>query len=380
MAVKIINREDRGAGLDESGVTTFTHVIQFEGNSLMEIMTSRLLPQRGSRHPQNTAYYLSAVQLEPNGNKNRGVQVLATLTYTNSTEFIRNFTGDPWDLGAQNFTSQYVSISKPFVECWRYVKNKNNKTELKLVQNVNSAGCRILAETTETFREIGFTYCAKARSSGDFGSNGKMIINKSSETVAGIPIKAMTGLLLPTSANFITEYDETGNRIKRQYWDISATIQIKESGWSKDELDIGTMCFFKNKAGEVVKELKNIYSFTPWISVNPEDKIATLSKLGSIDHVIEAKNAYAKLAMKAKGYGDNYDITKETDPGKINLYKQAWDELPYEEVTEPMPLREDGTLFEEAIKDPVQNPYRVLKNYDATIGSWNAFDLPRERA
>ena len=116
MAVKIINREDRGAGLDESGVTTFTHVIQFEGNSLMEIMTSRLLPQRGSRHPQNTAYYLSAVQLEPNGNKNRGVQVLATLTYTNSTEFIRNFTGDPWDLGAQNFTSQYVSISKPFVE------------------------------------------------------------------------------------------------------------------------------------------------------------------------------------------------------------------------------------------------------------------------
>lgn len=395
MAVKIAYREDRQMQTDSNGVTTFTHVMQLEGDSLMEIGTSRLLPQRGSRHPQNTAFYLDSIEITPNGNKNRGVQALATLTYSNGTELVQEFTGDPWELGAQNFTSRYIEIPKPFIKGYQYGETKSReitdpitlppvgdlgKQTKDMVANVNSANCRIAAETTGYAREIGFTYCVRARSSGDFDGNNQRIINKSSETVAGIRIKPLTGLLLPQSSTFITEYDETGNRIKRQYWEISATIQISEEGWSKNELDIGTMCYFKGKDGKVIKDLKNIYSFTPWISVNPEDKIATLSKFGSIDHVIEAKDAYAKLVMKTKGYGDDYDVSKETDLNKINLYRQAWDELPYEEVTEPMPLREDGTLFEEAIKDPIENPYREIRLYDTVIGSWNAFDLPKKRA
>lgn len=367
MAVKIIDRQDRGAGVDESGATTFTHVIQFEGNSLMEIMTSRMLPQRGSRHPQNTAYYLSAIQLEPNGNKNRGVQALATLTYTNNSDVVRDFTGDPWDLGAQNFASNYTSISKPFITGY------NSKGDV--VMNLNTAGCRILAETSETIREISFTYCLKAKSSGEFDGNSEAIINKSTETVGGIQIPARTGLLLPLSANFITEYDGAGNEIKRQYWEISATIQIKKSGWSKDELNVGTMCFFKNQSGQVVRKLKSIFSYTPWESKKSEDNIKLEPLFGSIDDVIRAKNKYAKIVS---GY-DPEGTAKPTSE-QMESYQKAWDELPYERVTEPMPLRADGTLYEEAIKDPVTNRYLVVKIYDSKIASWNSYNLPRKRA
>lgn len=377
MAVEIMFREDRGASVDSSGATTFTHVIQFQGDSLMEIMTSRLLPSRGSRHPQNSAFYLDSIDIEPNGNLKRRCQALATLTYSNGSELLRDFTGDPWDLGAQNFTSNYVSVSKPLLKGWQYIEGKGlQRDELREVQNLNTAGCRILAETSENIREISFTYCVKAKLSGDFDGNDTAIINKKTEKVAGIQIPARTGLLLPLSANFITEYEGSGNRVRRKYWEVSATIQIKKNGWSKDELNIGTLSFPKdNTTGKAIRIPQAIFRYTPWVSKKDEDNIRVRPVFGSIDDVIRAKNVYAKAVS---GYDPEGTVPPAGEQEKN--YQSAWDKLPYEEVTEPMPLREDGTLFTEALEDPVNNPYLVLKIYDAPIGSWNAFNLPEKRA
>lgn len=362
MAVKIACREDRQMQTDSNGVTTFTHVMQLEGDSLMEIGTSRLLPQRGSRHPQNTAFYLDSIEITPNGNKNRGVQALATLTYSNGAELVQDFTGDPWDLGAQNFTSNYLPISRPFITGY------NSKGEI--VMNLNTAGCQITAETTGYIREISFTYCVRARSSGDFEGTEEPIVNKSSERVAGILIPARTGLLLPMGAHFITEREGGGDKIKRQYWEVSATIQINKKGWTKDELNVGTMCYFKDKTtGQVVRKPQAIFSYTPINEKNERQE----PKFGSIDDVIEAQETYAKLQMP------NFSPKTATmdDWGKFNSLK---DQVSYQEVTEPMPLRADGTLYEEAIKDPVTNRYLVVKIYDSKIASWNSYDLPKKRA
>lgn len=296
MAVEIMFREDRGAAVDSSGATTFTHVIKFQGNSLMEIMTSRLLPARGSRHPQNSAFYLDSIDIEPIGNLKRGCQALATLTYSNGSELLRDFSGDPWDLGAQNFTSNHVSVSKPLLKGWQYIKGEGlERDQVKEVLNLNTAGSRILAQTTENIREISFTYCVKAKPLRDFDGNDEPIINKKTEKVAGIQIPARTGLLLPLSASFITEYEGAGDKVRRQYWEVSATIQIKKSGWSKDELNIGTMCFYKDKTtGEVVRIPQAIFRYTPWVSSKDEGNIKVRPVFGSIDDVIRAKNTYAK--------------------------------------------------------------------------------------
>ena len=69
----------------------------------------------------------------------------------------------------------------------------------------------------------------------------------------------------------------------------------------------------------------------------------------------------------------------------INKYHEAdgveeTDNIPYEEITEPMPLRKDGTLYEEALEDPALYPYNTIEIFDCEIGSWNAYNLPKKRA
>lgn len=59
-------------------------------------------------------------------------------------------------------------------------------------------------------------YCVKASNSRDFDGATQAIVNKSSVKVAGITIEPLTGLLLPQNAAFITEYEESGDEIKRQ--------------------------------------------------------------------------------------------------------------------------------------------------------------------
>ena len=339
MSVEIIAREDRGASVDSSGAVSFSHVIQFEGDSLMEIVSSSLLPQRGSRHPQNTAFFLDSLEVQPNGNKGRRVQALATLNYSNSTELTRYYGGDPWDLGAQNVTETTQEAQIAFISGWDEHGNE--------IANVNSAGCRILSETTEPIIVLSFTYNLEAFDRREPKIAREAIINSNTVRVAGRKIPAKTGKLLPMEASYIAEYGAE-NELTREYWDVKATIQIKSSGWAREELDVGTMAFFRDGAGNLLRIPKNIYRYTPWMSKESSDKLRTVPKFGSIDDVIAAQEKYAELF--------------DTDEEKQDAKK----ELPFEEITEPMPLNEDGTLFMGAI--------------DTVIGSWSAFDMPEERA
>lgn len=353
MSVEIIAREDRGASVDSSGAVSFSHVIQFEGDSLMEIVSSTLLPQRGSRHPQNTAFFLDSLEVQPNGNKGRRVQALATLNYSNSTELTRYYGGDPWDLGAQNVTETTQEAQIAFISGWDEHGNE--------IANVNSAGCRILSETTEPIIVLSFSYNLEAFDRREPKIAREAIINSSTVRVAGRKIPAKTGKLLPMEANYVPEYGAE-NELIREYWDVKATIQIKASGWAREELDVGTMAFFRSGSGELLRIPKNIYRYTPWTSKESSDKLRTVPKFGSIDDVIAAQENYAELF--------------ETDEEKQN----AKNELPFEEITEPMPLNADGTLFMEAIAGPMVNPYNKKIIFDTVIGSWSAFDMPEERA
>ncbi len=374
MAVQIIDLRDQGMQVDSNGTTTFTREIQLEGDTLMEIGTSPLLPQKGARHPENVVFYLDSVQLTPNGNRNRKAQVLATLTYNNSIEnaniSITSET-DPWELGAQNLVSSTQTVAKPLLSGL----NKAGET----IQNLNSAGCRIVAETTETVRVIGFTYCVRYKDK-DAPLNDNAIINMTAERVAGIDIPAYQGKLLPMTASYIVEYRENSDRVRRRYWNISAEIHIKKSGWSLKELNVGTMAFFKDKDGAVVRKPRNIYRYTPWASWDPSVNLGKSPEFGSLEDVIAAKNYYAVAVMVHKTQNPAWTMAGETDVNNLSFYNQAWNDLPFEEVTEPMPLRADGTLYMEAIIDPVNNPYLEIDIYDADIGSWDGYNIPRERS
>lgn len=347
--VKIIYEKDKEIQQSENK-TTITREIQFEADDIIEIATSNLLPQSRSRHPKLSAYYLESSRTVQVGNLNRRVQARATLSYVNSSSSVNYVSGvDPWDLGAQNVNFDFIESPTQLT-----IGTKKDGT---YIQNLNSARCRILAETTESIAVLSFSFSVKAKASGEPQVNFNPIINKDTVKVAGIEIPEYMGKLLPLKTTYVVEYKEDGVSIKRRFWDYSAQIQIRALGWAKTELDVGTLCYFKNSDGVIVPKPRAIYCYTPWESSKLEDKLKVAPRYGSLDDVINAINKYHEA-----------DGVEETD------------NIPYEEITEPMPLRKDGTLYEEALEDPALYPYNTIEIFDCEIGSWNAYNLPKKRA
>lgn len=344
----LLKQEDVGFSYNESE-KRFTRKMMVEGTSMMEIFTSNILPMKGSRHPNNSGLRLVNCDCQPSGNMNGKIQAIATLEYSSVSE---DSDKDPWDLGAQNVTVSYNTESAPFISGY-------NEEGVK-IQNLNSAGCRILAETTRYIKTLSFMFCVKGKSSGEAPTNDEPVINKSTTKVAGYSIKKGTGLLMPMGASFIVEYEADGQKIKRQYWEIQATIQCNPNGWAKKELDVGTMALFPEELAEGEKLVaKPIYQFTPWESKESSVNMRVKPKFGSIDAVIAAKIAYAKLFSSSE-------------------YQRRFDELPYQEITEPLPLL-NGQIYQDAIQDPVTYPYKTIDIYETLPASWREWDLPKKR-
>lgn len=344
---QIIKSEDTGFSYSTEEVS-FSRKMLIEGSSLMEIYQSKLLPQKGARHPNNSALRLTGYECVPVGNKNNRQQVMANLTY--SSVYNENTTDDPWKLGAQNVNVTFNTESVPFVYGYNSAGQKR--------QLLNSAKCKITAETSRFIKSVSFMYCVKAKSKGDAPINDYPVVNKSSVKVAGFQIPALQGMLMPMSANYIVEYDETSGKETRAYWEINATIQFNKNGWAKRLLDVGTMALFPSEDDSGFP--KPIYQFTPWKSTDAAENAKTRPVFGSINAVIQAKNAYANLFS-----GDER--------------QKKWDELPYQEITEPMPLNQ-GQLYHNALYNPAEYPYKEIVLFEHNPESWAKWNLPSKRS
>ena len=350
-----ISAEDKRISIDKSGKMTIRREIIYDADSIDELAMSTALPRENTRNPILTDLYLESLDVDPIGNENRRVQARATLNYVSSVQNsgVMHFGGEPWELGAQNVQISFIERQVPLI-------SGTGIDGTTIIQAVNSAGCQILAETTETVMVLSFMFSVKAKTTNDWNSNMFPVINKTTETVAGITIPEYMGKLLPMSANYVVEYDTNGTTVKRRYWNYNAQIQISASGWAKRLLDVGTMARFKEKSDDsetetVRKYPENIYKYTPWNSADMTQNMKIAPKFGNIESVIKAMNDY-------------WTVTG----GK--------EKIPYEEVTEPIPLRDDGTIYTEALENPKLYPYREIELYDCEIGSWNAYNLPREVA
>lgn len=338
--VKLIGAQDRKASVDSDGVVTLTRYMQFEADDISDIPLSNLLPVPGSSHPTNVEYRLKSVDdISINGNKDRRVQALAQLTYVKGRSRIvvpgsGSGARDPWDLGAQNVSLGHVDVQRPML----FGLDRDGDR----VKCVNTAGCVIDAEWTDTITELAFTFYSRRQPK--VARNA--IINSSQETVAGFTIGKWMGKLYPMSETLIIDYDSDGSETRR-YWQVDVRIQVNYNTWELELLNVGTMARFDDKLG-------NIYRYTPWTSSDASSNMNIEPKYGSIDDVMKAQKEYM-------------DKTGETST-----------RIPYEEITEPMPLDEDGGLDENAIKNPSRDNWSTIRMFDCAIGSWNAFNLPKK--
>ena len=349
-----ISAEDKRISIDKSGKMTIRREIIYDADSIDELAMSTALPRENTRHPKLTALYLESLDVDPIGNENRRVQARATLNYVSSVQNsgVMHFGGDPWELGAQNVTLSFIESPKQLI----YGYNDYGDSILACL---NSAGCRILAEATESIAVLSFTYSAKTKIDQGPVSTYGTLLNKNFERVAGFNIQPFKGKLMPITANYIVEYNEDGTKIKRRYWNYNVQIQMKTTKWVTQLLNVGTMAKFKAKGSDGTEYLKmypeNIYKYTPWTSANMTENMKIAPKFGSIDDVIQAMQTYWAAT------GSN-------------------DKIPYEEITEPMPLRLDGSLYDEALAYPATNPYNTINFYQELPYSWSQYNMPEERA
>ena len=336
MALEISSVEDTGMSMDSSGWTRTRQKI-VSAPTWEELYSGGAFPVIGSRHPNNTLFRLESATMTQIGNTDGKIQVLWTGTYktpSGSSTGGGSSSGsdvDPWDLDATNVSVGYSTEQVPFLKGWN-----ESGAEVDLL---NSAGCRIDAETTAFVTELTFTYCVKSSGTGEPPVNNSPSINQSVQKVAGYSIPAKCGMLMPMSATFMIEYeDDNPTKIKRTYWEINVSIRINERGWKKEFLDVGTMALFDAGVPEP------IYQYTP----NPnEPKV----NFGSIGQVQKAKAEFEK----------NY-------PGQ----KMGWNE-----VTDPLPLN-NGKIFTEALQSR-QNQYNKIVIYDVPLDSWASYNLPSKR-
>lgn len=365
MAITIDYTLDSELSIDGDGVT-LTRQRRFTAESILTLYESNRIPQSGSRHPDNSYFRLESGSCSIVGNVGGMRQILWTGQYRASGGSAAvNSTGgtrDPWDLGATDFRDAPFSTSAPLAKVY-------NPTTGGKFFLTNSAKCRYQLEHDLYGRELTFTFATRNAPM----INSDPVVNSTTETVAGVRIRAYYGLLMPLTCRRVVEYDDQGN-VKRSYWEVGATIRIHPLGWRKTQLDVGTLAF-DAKLDAADRKAEPIYRFSPWISGDAAANTKTPPSFGSLAQVVAAKEVYATAVTRAK-YGQNWTLAGTTNSESIAYYYQAFQNLPYTEVTEPLPLK-DGFVYTDAMKDPETYPYNESRRYlEYMPASWAQYNLP----
>jgi hypothetical protein len=355
---KIIDIKDTTLSIGQDSITR-TREKMIEGKNIEELLQLNLIPQYGSRHPENSRFRLTDGNLTQIGNSNGMGQFLFTGTYTTSK--IKGVDDksdvDPWELGAQNFSVDYFTVSTPV----KVIRDETGKT----IPFVNSAKCPMQSQRDLYGREISFLFCKKYRPSSNPNLPAQPIVNASTDNVAGETLSKYSSLLFPPSMRIVTDYADDGN-LRRSYWEISCKIRIHPllNGWFEDFFDVGTLALDDSKTPKPAP----IYRYYPWENAEDKDNLEFAPAFGTIQRVIAAKAKYARAIAK----GDPFAL------GDNAVYWQAYQELPFEEITEPLPLK-NGKVYVEAMADPQKYPYQKISGTVFNLGNFSQYDLPSKR-
>ena len=336
------------------GIYTVMRKRLVEAESVIEIYSSGVLPKYGDRHPSLSRFRLSDFSCTEIGNLNNKIQVLWEGTYTSRAADFND--KDPWELDAHDFNAQSFSVTESMDGYYALIDG-----QLEFIRGAvkNTAGNAFEITHDAGGSEYNFVFCQKAKGQKEPNRNTAPLLNNATVKVAGITFEPYTGLLKPIQCRLVNDTDRAGN--ERSYYECSVTIQHLPKGWMKYAENVGTLARFK-KNGKLTEPMP-IYRYYKWTSKDKLTNLQTAPSYGCITDVYEARNKYANVMYPGK----------ETSAE----YWNAWQELPYEEVREPMYLAEDGTLDLEALKDGSKGlrvPY-----FDVSPASWKQFDLPSKK-
>lgn len=324
-----------GSGsMNASGVKTLIKEIIYnagDSDTDADLLLSPFYPQRNEVLVNYPAFKLKSVSTpEWADAPSRSCRIEATYETTSSSTSINSNRGaKPWELGVQGVRQSDFSVTVPAT----YVYDMNGKQ----VPFTNFVGLPFKGTMELTGIKLEFSKSFQGSKTSGFNTSAKY--NSNNETVLGIDIPKYCGKLLPTSREEHTVYKDDGSQ-DYTYTTLNYCIMIfygiDGSGWIKSVLQTSTLAKFNN-------ELSAIWKYYPLTKSNS----TPAAKFGSIKDVINANNTYQE---------EIGDTTKN---------------IPFEEMTEPLPIDENGALKLSGKPD-------VFKYIDAPASSWNSYDLPKE--
>lgn len=334
--------------LDSDGYRVITKKFVFRGNigetlTTADVLTNAQFPQRHSALSENPVFKMDTATVSRDGEIPPTFTATARYTTRESSSTDRdgnaiNSDTPPWKLPVTDLTVSFPEIKEPF----DYALDDDGEAKTPVV---NSAGDRILMETTRHLVQYQFSYNVRLkRANATFLQD---VVNKDAEKILGIAIAPKTALLKPVEWRKLVTMDNSG-KIKWEYWQLNVSFMVNTRGWWRRALNVGTRAKFKQEMSEP------IYQYYPWTSKDPAAQMTVKPTFGSIADVIQARRTYADN-------GGNFS------------------DLPYNEVSEPLPLTQDGKVYLDAIMNPAENRYLEWRFREYPEVSWAVLDLPKER-
>ena len=364
-------------GMNSGGNKTATRTMIFsydDGDSSMDLAMSPLVPQAGDIHPDYNRFRVESYDA-PIRSDAPQKEFMIHVRYGYDTSISGSVSADakPWELGPQNYQESTYEIQVPVKKLWQpkdlTIGYRSDGTPVKgsgkWIDCRNTAGSPLVLMDTKTVFRMSFTLNYKHKAGDTTKMHNDYSFNENEEQICNFKIPRYSAKMLPFSTSMHTVYASNGKDVKYEYDSVNVTIEVMmDYSWIQYLLNVGTLALFPDPKDEnrkipgAVYKYKNITKFNK--KTIDEDYVKAETKFGPVEDVIRARAKFLKSAGE-----DNESEARN------------W--FPFEEFTEQLPLLMDGTLDEEAIKDPVNNPYTMLAGFTRKGRSWSVYNLPRER-
>lgn len=380
MSFALLKDDIRFEGMDSSGKKTATRIMAFScaaGDGALDLAENPVLPSRGDVHPDYTLWTVDSIEpfeysdvLSLGSYYGPGYMARVKYTYGGTDVGAGALSGKkPWELGATNFHKSTYEKEVPLKRIFQpnkiAVGTKEDGTIIygtgKWVDYKNSAGFRKLGKDTVSVLRIGFTLNYKHQKGVILPAPTDFLFNANAEKVCNFVIPPYAGKLMPFTTQLHTVYDNSGKNVKYEYESAEITIEIMQDlTWIDEFLNTGTICLWEQTIdGKKVMVPGAVYKYREISTYNketfPTDVLKAKIKFGSLEMMIAQRQKFIKSA------------------GAENASY-----FPYEEFTEEVPQKTDGTLYEEALLDPNKD-YLKKGGFTRKGASWKKYNLPEKR-